>query len=200
MTEPFPAAAATLRQDADWIDGHDYVEGSRMIRAIAEDLRAAADHIEALEARAAELRAQGSDRDEIVSAATLARAAQAAGQVPQALALLQTHYQQAPCLDVMEALVTREAASPETAAQARTRYIDHLNKPPSLIAASRWMAGETLTHEAFHPPVQAALDHAAKPLARYRCAACGFEAKEHFWHCPGCQAWDSYPPRRVEEL
>jgi lipopolysaccharide biosynthesis regulator YciM len=48
--------------------------------------------------------------------------------------------------------------------------------------------------------VQAALDHAAKPLARYRCAACGFEAKEHFWHCPGCQAWDSYPPRRVEEL
>ena len=33
-----------------------------------------------------------------------------------------------------------------------------------------------------------------------RCAACGFEAKDHFWQCPGCQAWDSYPPRRVEEL
>ena len=28
----------------------------------------------------------------------------------------------------------------------------------------------------------------------------GFEAKQHFWQCPGCQAWDSYPPRRVEEL
>ena len=27
-----------------------------------------------------------------------------------------------------------------------------------------------------------------------------FEAHQHFWHCPGCQAWDSYPPRRVEEL
>ena len=25
-------------------------------------------------------------------------------------------------------------------------------------------------------------------------------AKQHFWQCPGCQAWDSYPARRVEEL
>jgi lipopolysaccharide biosynthesis regulator YciM len=48
--------------------------------------------------------------------------------------------------------------------------------------------------------VQRALDHAVKPLTRYRCAACGFEAKVHFWQCPGCQAWDSYPARRVEEL
>jgi lipopolysaccharide biosynthesis regulator YciM len=50
------------------------------------------------------------------------------------------------------------------------------------------------------PLVQRALEHAVKPLTRYRCAACGFEAKQHFWQCPGCQAWDSYPARRVEEL
>ena len=135
-----------------------------------------------------------------LAAATLARAAQAAQQVPQALAILQAHYQQAPCLDVMEAMVSLESLSPDTAAQARARYIDHLNQHPSLIAASRWMAGESLAPAAAHAPLQAALEHAAKPLARYRCAACGFEAKEHFWHCPGCQAWDSYPPRRVEEL
>jgi lipopolysaccharide biosynthesis regulator YciM len=48
--------------------------------------------------------------------------------------------------------------------------------------------------------VQRALEQAAKPLRRYRCAACGFEALQHFWQCPGCQAWDSYPPRRIEEL
>jgi lipopolysaccharide biosynthesis regulator YciM len=62
------------------------------------------------------------------------------------------------------------------------------------------MAGERLEHEQFHPLVQGALEHGARPLMRYRCAACGFEAKQHFWQCPGCQAWDSYPPRRVEEL
>jgi lipopolysaccharide biosynthesis regulator YciM len=135
-----------------------------------------------------------------LAAASMAKAAPAAGQTQQVLATLRAHYDQAPGLDVLEAIVALEALSPDTAALARGRYIDHLKHQPSLIAASRWLAGETFTHEASHPPIQTALDQAAKPLARYRCAACGFEAKEHFWHCPGCQAWDSYPPRRVEEL
>jgi lipopolysaccharide biosynthesis regulator YciM len=135
-----------------------------------------------------------------LAAASMAKAAPAAGQTQQVLATLRAHYDQAPGLDVLEAIVALEALSPDTAALARDRYIDHLKHQSSLIAASRWLAGETFTQEASHPPIQTALDQAAKPLARYRCAACGFEAKEHFWHCPGCQAWDSYPPRRVEEL
>ena len=85
-------------------------------------------------------------------------------------------------------------------ADARDWYVKHLQREPSLVAASKWLAGEKLEHEQFHAQVQAALDHAARPLMRYRCAACGFEAKQHFWQCPGCQAWDSYPARRVEEL
>jgi lipopolysaccharide biosynthesis regulator YciM len=68
------------------------------------------------------------------------------------------------------------------------------------MAASRWLAEEDRGEHPLPAPVQKALDQAIRPLARYRCAACGFEAKEHFWHCPGCQAWDSYPPRRIEEL
>lgn len=70
----------------------------------------------------------------------------------------------------------------------------------SLIAASKWIAGEKL--EARTPPcIGATRDgRATKPLLRYRCAACGFEATQHFWHCPGWQAWDSYPARRIEEL
>ena len=83
---------------------------------------------------------------------------------------------------------------------AREWYVHHLEREPSLVAAAKWIAGEKLEHEQFHPQVQRALDHAVKPLTRYRCAACGFEAKQHFWQCPGCQAWDSYPTLRVEEL
>jgi lipopolysaccharide biosynthesis regulator YciM len=41
---------------------------------------------------------------------------------------------------------------------------------------------------------------AARPLQRYRCAACGFEAQRHFWQCPGCLSWDSFPQQRIEEL
>ena len=66
--------------------------------------------------------------------------------------------------------------------------------------AARWLAGETLGGAQQQALVQRALDQATQPLKRYRCAACGFEAKQYFWQCPGCQNWDSYPTRRVEEL
>ena len=135
-----------------------------------------------------------------LAAPSLVRAAQAAQRLPQTLHLLKTHYAQSPCIDVMDAIVSLEKASAESDAQTRQRYIEHLQKQPSLLAASRWLAGADLGGEDTRGPVQKALEQASRPLARYRCAACGFEAKEHFWHCPGCQAWDSYPPRRVEEL
>lgn len=126
----------------------------------------------------------------------LADAAAATGRQIEAAALLQASYEAAPSLDVLEALVTLE---PDAEA-ARGRYVQHLQREPSLVAASKWLVGERLEHEQFHPQVQRALEHAARPLTRYRCAACGFEAKQHFWQCPGCQSWDSYPARRVEEL
>lgn len=117
-----------------------------------------------------------------------------------ALALLTASYEQLPSLDVLEALVLLESAAGGAPDVARERYARHLEREPSLVAAARWIEGEKMEREQFHPQVQRALAHAVKPLLRYRCAACGFEAKQHFWHCPGCQAWDSYPPRRVEEL
>jgi lipopolysaccharide biosynthesis regulator YciM len=126
----------------------------------------------------------------------LTEAAQASGKPEEAMEILQAGYELSPSLDVLEGIVALE---PDTA-QARQWYVKHLQREPSLVAASKWIAGETLEHEEFHAHVQRALDHAVKPLTRYRCAACGFEAKQHFWQCPGCQAWDSYPARRVEEL
>ncbi|NNU43688.1 lipopolysaccharide assembly protein LapB [Ramlibacter montanisoli] len=126
----------------------------------------------------------------------LVEAAVACGRQDEARAMLQAAYEQTPSLDVLDGLTALDS-DPEA---ARTRYVQHLQREPSLVAAAKWIAGEKLEHEQFHPDVQRALDHAVKPLTRYRCAACGFEAKQHFWQCPGCQAWDSYPARRVEEL
>ena len=40
----------------------------------------------------------------------------------------------------------------------------------------------------------------AQKLARYRCNHCGFKAKQFYWQCPGCSQWESYAPRRSEEL
>jgi lipopolysaccharide biosynthesis regulator YciM len=133
-------------------------------------------------------------------ATQLAQLAMESGHADETLAQFKTSYAQSASLDVLEAIVALEASSTGPSPSARDWYVRHLEREPSLVAAAKWIAGEKLEHEQFHPQVQRALDHAVKPLTRYRCAACGFEAKQHFWQCPGCQAWDSYPARRVEEL
>jgi lipopolysaccharide biosynthesis regulator YciM len=131
-------------------------------------------------------------------AAHLARQATLLARTDEIKAMLEGFEQDSPSLDVMEALASLDQA--EGNADPQTRYARHLEKEPSLVAARRWMAHEPLTHESHRAALERALDRAAQPLRRYRCAACGFEGQRHFWQCPGCQAWDSYPPRRVEEL
>ncbi len=126
----------------------------------------------------------------------LVNIAQSANFFTLVLDMLKTHQARSPSLDVMEAIVKLE----KDPRAARQWYVQHLEREASLVAAARWIAGERLGSEEDQKLMQRALDHATKPLMRYRCAACGFEATQHFWQCPGCQAWDSYPARRVEEL
>ena len=133
-------------------------------------------------------------------AAPLADLALLLGDVTPALTRLQAIYEKNTSLDVLEAIVRLSASQPNEGVTDHDWYARHLDREPSLVAATRWIAGEKFKDEQFHPKVQRALDHAIKPLLRYRCAACGFEATQHFWQCPGCQTWDSYPARRVEEL
>jgi lipopolysaccharide biosynthesis regulator YciM len=135
-----------------------------------------------------------------LAAASLAKAAQVATLTIPAMQLLETHYAKQPGIDVLEAITTLEAYTPKGTTGSHQRYLVHLEKQASLIAATRWLTEESTEAHPLPVPVQKALEQAIRPLSRYRCAACGFEAKEHFWHCPGCQTWDSYPPRRVEEL
>ena len=131
-----------------------------------------------------------------LAAELLAHVAKSCGRQPDALAQLKRNYEAMPSVDVVEAIIKLDADT----RSARDWYVKHLDNQPSLLAATRWIAGERFENEQPHGLVQRALDKATKPLMRYRCAACGFEATQHFWHCPGCQAWDSYPARRVEEL
>jgi lipopolysaccharide assembly protein B len=111
-------------------------------------------------------------------------------------ASLRTAYDLTRGVDVLQALAMLES----DADRERKLYADHLQQSPSLLVAARWMKGEKFEHEEVHLPVQKAVEKAAGPLGRYRCQSCGFEAQTYFWQCPGCQAWDSYSSKRVEEL
>jgi lipopolysaccharide assembly protein B len=132
----------------------------------------------------------------------------------EALDLLKSNYAAKPRLDVLEAMVTIQSKS--FSAQSTSKlstannalvepinqalYAQHLEHTHSLIAATQWLRGERLSDQNTRQRVFQTLEKSALPLKRYRCAACGFEASNYYWQCPGCQAWDSYPPERIEEL
>ncbi len=81
--------------------------------------------------------------------------------------------------------------------RAHQRHAAHLARQPTLSAAAAVLRDDAGEH--LQAGVIAAVDRAALPLQRYRCAACGFEAQHYFWQCPGCLSWDSYPPQRLED-
>jgi lipopolysaccharide biosynthesis regulator YciM len=119
------------------------------------------------------------------------------GQTEAARDTLVEAYEQLPGLDLLRALALVEgqdlASSP--------RLLPHLLAQPTLGAAQAILqAPAQVCDEATVAAVQVAVAKAARPLQRYRCAACGFEAQRYFWQCPGCSTWDSFPPRQLEEL
>ena len=127
-----------------------------------------------------------------------AASALAAGDAPAALERLRELYRRAPTMDLLDAITLLDPAP----AHQRERLLTYLGGHPTLSAAKALI---TQTEAASFTPVETqalgdAIGRAAQPLQRYRCAACGFEAKHYFWQCPGCLNWDSYPPQRLEDL
>ena len=129
-------------------------------------------------------------------AADYAACAQAAGQAEAAHQTLATLFKQAPGIDLLRALTTLEGTRPG----ASPHLMDLLRDQPSLSAALELLnTPHADWPEGARQSVRDAVARAARSGQRYRCAACGFEAQRHFWQCPGCLGWDSFPPRHVEE-
>lgn len=126
-----------------------------------------------------------------------AEAALACGQVDAARQTLSQAYELAPGLDLLRALARLDGQSLSDSPLLQA----HLTSLPTLSAAQAMLARPANAwDEAAAGAVRAAVARAARPLQRYRCAACGFEAQRYFWQCPGCHGWDSFPPRQLEEL
>ena len=128
-------------------------------------------------------------------AADCAAAAKALGQPERAIALISEQYHRSPSMHLLRALSSLQPGP------QRERLAAHLREQPALSAATELLklnASALPTDEA--APMIQTLEKAAKPLQRYRCAACGFEAAHYFWQCPACLNWDSYPPQPIEEI
>jgi lipopolysaccharide biosynthesis regulator YciM len=127
-----------------------------------------------------------------------ATCAMAANDREGALERLESIYRRAPTLDILEAMAMLEPSDEGR----RSRLLAHLRLHPTLSAA-RAVLDDRAPPEleaAETSALRQAIERAARPLHRYRCAACGFEAEHYFWQCPGCLGWDTYPPQRLEDL
>ncbi len=119
-----------------------------------------------------------------------------AGEGPAALAQLQRLLERSPSMDVLAAIGILDTDP----AHQRGRLLARLREQPTLSAAQALLAQPGApTQDAELQLLRDAIGRAAKPLQRYRCAACGFEAQYYFWQCPGCLGWDTYPPQRLED-
>jgi lipopolysaccharide biosynthesis regulator YciM len=134
-------------------------------------------------------------------AGRLADALDAAGRRAEALNFLRRSLLDHPSIDLLDIAHGRVAAW-ETAAAADALLRDELQRHPSLLGFERLLASRAGAAFGDAPVEQlrALIQAQARKLARYRCSKCGFRAREFHWQCPGCTSWDSYPPRRIEEL
>ena len=134
----------------------------------------------------------------LLVAADYAASARACGHQAEAHQALAEALRTLPAVELLRALEQVEAAD---APGRLTRLLEHLQEHPSLSAAQMLLdVPQALWTDAAWAALRDAVSRAAKPLQRYRCAACGFEAQHYFWQCPGCLSWDSYPPQRIDAL
>ena len=130
-------------------------------------------------------------------AGEVAACAQAADQSDAAVQALAPLFDQQPGIDLLRALATLEGTAPGPS----PRLLALLREQPSLSAALELLDSPRADWpDEARLGVRDAVARAARPNQRYRCAACGFEAQRHFWQCPGCLGWDTFPPQRIEEL
>jgi lipopolysaccharide biosynthesis regulator YciM len=132
----------------------------------------------------------------LLVASDYAKAALACDRALQALQTLKALQERQPSLDLVRALALLEPAAPAQLAE----LLGQMRQQPTLsVAQAVLQLPAEVWNDSALDGVRQAVGKAARPLQRYRCAACGFEAQHYFWQCPGCLSWDSYPPVKLEE-
>ena len=125
------------------------------------------------------------------------------GRPQEGLSLLKNYLAEASSIDLLE-VVFKAVLESDGVDAAKHLVSDELRRTPTLLGLDKFL--EVRLMEA-PPEVRPELSviknlvhgHAEK-LARYQCSHCGFKARQFYWQCPGCSGWETYPPRRTEEL
>lgn len=127
----------------------------------------------------------------------------AVGRPQEGLNLLRNYLAEAPSIDLLE--VVFKAVLDLDGVQAANRLvINELRRTPTLLGLDKLLEARLMEAPPEVRPelslVKNLVHGYTQKLARYQCSHCGFKARQFYWQCPGCSHWESYPPRRTEEL
>lgn len=125
------------------------------------------------------------------------------GRVEEGINLLKFYLTEAPSIDLLEVVFKAEVEFHGVEA-AKQLASDELRRTPTLLGLDKLLDARLMDARPEILPELSMVKHLvhsyAQKLARYQCSHCGFKARQFYWQCPGCNRWETYPPRRTEEL
>lgn len=124
------------------------------------------------------------------------------GRIEQGQTLLRSWLERHASLDLLDEVFHWELEK-EGSRAAYDLVREELRRNPTLLGLDKLLEAALL-----HAPseqrgdiemVKQLIHGHTRRVARYRCAECGFKARQFQWRCPACGGWETYPPRRTEE-
>ena len=121
----------------------------------------------------------------------------------EGLNLLKGYMAEAPSIDLLE-VVFKATLELDTVEVANQLVSAELRRTPTLLGLDKLLDARLMVAAPEVRPelslVKNLVHGYAQKLTRYQCSHCGFKARQFYWQCPGCSRWETYPPRRTEEL
>ena len=125
------------------------------------------------------------------------------GRPQEGVNLLRAYRAEASSIDLIE-VVFKAVIELDGVEAAKQLVIEELRRNPTLLGLDKLLEARLMDAPAHVweelSMVKNLVQRYTQKLARYQCSHCGFKARQFYWQCPGCSRWETYPPRRTEEL
>ncbi|MDY7575939.1 lipopolysaccharide assembly protein LapB [Actimicrobium sp. CCI2.3] len=125
------------------------------------------------------------------------------GRAQEGANLLKSYMADASSIDLLE-VVFKAVLELDGVEAANQLVSDELRRTPTLLGLDKLLDARLMDAPPSVRPelslVKNLVHGYAQKLARYQCSHCGFKARQFYWQCPGCSRWETYSPRRTEEL
>ena len=125
------------------------------------------------------------------------------GRPQEGVNLLKSYLEEASSIDLIE-VVFKAVIELDGVEAAKQLVSAELRRTPTLLGLDKLLEARLMDASANIweelSMVKNLIHGYTQKLARYRCSHCGFKARQFYWQCPGCSNWETYPPRRTEEL